>query len=81
MHVIMRYEIEQALVNGTLYVFRMQKRLLLLKPDLLAANLPPHTHTSGSLDVAQVPQEWNRKMKQYLGVEVEGDDKGCLQGQ
>lgn len=49
LHVILRFEIEKALIEGT-------------------------------LEAEQVPQVWNEKMKEYLGVETLGrDDKGCLQ--
>ncbi|MEF8802034.1 MAG: carboxypeptidase M32 [Halolamina sp.] len=34
---------------------------------------------SGDLDVADVPQEWNAKMDEYLGVVPETDTEGCLQ--
>ncbi len=33
----------------------------------------------GTLDVADVPAEWNRLYREYLGVEVTGDAVGCLQ--
>lgn len=33
----------------------------------------------GSIKVDDVPQVWNAKMKQYLGVEPESDAQGCLQ--
>jgi carboxypeptidase Taq len=33
----------------------------------------------GDLDVAEVPQVWNDKMAQYLGVRPETDAEGCLQ--
>ncbi|MGN0999169.1 MAG: carboxypeptidase M32 [Faecousia sp.] len=33
----------------------------------------------GTLAVADVPAEWNRLYKEYLGVEVPSDQKGCLQ--
>ena len=48
MHIILRYECEKALIDG-------------------------------SLDVVDLPQTWNQKMKEYLGIEVESDTKGCLQ--
>jgi len=34
---------------------------------------------SGDLDVADVPQVWNDKMEEYLGVRPESDSEGCLQ--
>lgn len=34
---------------------------------------------SGKLSVNDVPSLWNAKMKQYLGVDVPSDAKGCLQ--
>jgi len=34
---------------------------------------------SGDLDVADVPQVWNDKMEEYLGVRPETDAEGCLQ--
>ena len=47
MHIILRYECEKALIDG-------------------------------SLAVADLPRVWNQKMKDYLGIEVESDAKGCL---
>ncbi len=34
---------------------------------------------SGTLAVKDVPAEWNRLYKEYLGVDVPSDTKGCLQ--
>ncbi|WP_254537053.1 carboxypeptidase M32 [Halomarina litorea] len=34
---------------------------------------------SGDLDVADVPEAWNDKMEEYLGVRPETDSEGCLQ--
>jgi len=34
---------------------------------------------SGDLDVADVPEAWNAKMEEYLGVTPETDAEGCLQ--
>ena len=34
---------------------------------------------AGTLSVADVPAEWNRLYKEYLGVDVPDDAKGCLQ--
>ncbi|GGL34447.1 carboxypeptidase M32 [Halarchaeum grantii] len=34
---------------------------------------------SGDLDVADVPEVWNEKMDEYLGVRPETDAEGCLQ--
>ncbi|MFB6163568.1 MAG: carboxypeptidase M32, partial [Haloarculaceae archaeon] len=34
---------------------------------------------SGDLDVSEVPQVWNDKMEQYLGVRPDTDAEGCLQ--
>ncbi|KAK3828627.1 MAG: putative carboxypeptidase [Benniella sp.] len=48
MHVILRYEIEKALVEG-------------------------------DITVDQVPDVWNAKMKEYLGLDVDEDREGCLQ--
>ena len=48
MRIILRYECEKALIDG-------------------------------SLAVADLPRVWNQKMKDYLGIEVESDAKGCLQ--
>ena len=47
-HVLLRWELEQALFNG-------------------------------SLDIGDLPQAWNEKMRAYLGVVPESDRKGCLQ--
>ena len=48
MHVILRFELEQDIVNGR-------------------------------LDLSDVPQAWNAKMAEYLGVEVPDDARGALQ--
>ncbi|MFB6133642.1 MAG: carboxypeptidase M32 [Halanaeroarchaeum sp.] len=48
MHIVVRFEIERALV-------------------------------AGDLDVAEVPQVWNDKMEEYLGVRPETDREGALQ--
>jgi len=34
---------------------------------------------AGTLDIKDVPAEWNRLYKEYLNVEVPSDQKGCLQ--
>lgn len=34
---------------------------------------------SGSLDVADLPEAWNAKYREYLGIEVPDDARGCLQ--
>ncbi|MFB6151275.1 MAG: carboxypeptidase M32 [Haloarculaceae archaeon] len=34
---------------------------------------------AGDLDVAEVPQVWNDKTEEYLGVRPETDSEGCLQ--
>ncbi|HET9094229.1 MAG TPA: carboxypeptidase M32 [Solirubrobacteraceae bacterium] len=34
---------------------------------------------SGALDVADLPEAWNAKMSQYLGVEVASHDEGVMQ--
>ena len=34
---------------------------------------------AGTLEVADVPAEWNRLYKEYLGVDVPNDSQGCLQ--
>ena len=33
----------------------------------------------GTMAVSQVPGEWNRLYKEYLGVDVPDDRQGCLQ--
>lgn len=33
----------------------------------------------GDLKVSEVPEAWNSKMKQYLGLDVPSDAEGCLQ--
>jgi carboxypeptidase Taq len=48
LHVILRFEIEVAIIEG-------------------------------DLSVTEVPEAWNAKMKDLLGLEVPSDDKGCLQ--
>ncbi len=47
-HIMLRFEIEKALIEG-------------------------------SLDVKDVPDRWNEKVHEYLGIEVPSDAKGCLQ--
>jgi carboxypeptidase Taq len=48
MHIMVRFEIERALV-------------------------------SGQMSVKDVPREWNKRYKEYLGIEVPDDRRGCLQ--
>lgn len=49
LHVILRFDIEKALING-------------------------------DLSTAQIPEVWNEKMKEYLGISTEGNfTNGCLQ--
>ncbi|HSW90236.1 MAG TPA: carboxypeptidase M32 [Patescibacteria group bacterium] len=48
MHIIVRFEIESALIEGRLAVH-------------------------------DIPTEWNKKIKEYLGVDVPSDSLGCLQ--
>jgi carboxypeptidase Taq len=48
LHVMLRFEVERALVNGT-------------------------------LGVNDVPRTWNAKVKEYLGLDVPDDRRGCLQ--
>ncbi|EMA45852.1 carboxypeptidase M32 [Halococcus saccharolyticus] len=48
MHIVLRFEIERALIEG-------------------------------DLDVREVPQVWNDKMDEYLGIRPETDADGCLQ--
>ena len=48
LHIMVRYEIEKKLIDGT-------------------------------LEVKDVPAEWNRMYKEYLGVDVPSDTLGCLQ--
>jgi len=48
LHVLLRFEIEKALIEG-------------------------------SLKVKDVPEAWNEKMRDYLGIRPERDDEGCLQ--
>lgn len=47
-HIIIRFEIEKALIEG-------------------------------SLEVKDVPQVWNEKVREYLGIDVPSDSEGCLQ--
>ncbi len=35
--------------------------------------------TTGDLKVADLPGEWNRRFKDYFGIEVDKDPHGCLQ--
>ncbi|WP_276274576.1 carboxypeptidase M32 [Haladaptatus sp. QDMS2] len=48
MHIVLRFEIEQALIHG-------------------------------DIEVSEVPQVWNDKMEEYLGIRPETDAQGCLQ--
>ena len=48
LHIMVRYELEKRLIDGT-------------------------------LSVSELPCEWNRLYKEYLGVDVPSDTKGCLQ--
>ena len=48
LHIMIRYELEKAFVNG-------------------------------EITVDEVPTLWNKKYKEYLGVDVPDDEKGCLQ--
>ncbi|HIZ47863.1 MAG TPA: carboxypeptidase M32 [Candidatus Gemmiger excrementavium] len=48
LHIMVRYELEKAMIQGT-------------------------------LAVADLPAAWNAKYKEYLGVEVPDDARGCLQ--
>ena len=48
MHIVLRYEIEKALIHG-------------------------------DLDVEEVPDVWNEKMEEYLGIRPDTDAEGCLQ--
>lgn len=48
LHVMVRYEIEKALIGGT-------------------------------MEVKDIPENWNRLYKEYLGVDVPDDKHGCLQ--
>ena len=34
---------------------------------------------NGNISVDEIPELWNKKYKEYLGVDVPGDEKGCLQ--
>jgi carboxypeptidase Taq len=34
---------------------------------------------TGVLDVADVPEVWNQKYKDYLGIDIASDSQGCLQ--
>ncbi len=48
LHIIVRFEIEKALIEGT-------------------------------LDAKDIPEIWNEKMKQYIGITPKTDAEGCLQ--
>jgi len=48
MHIMIRFELERAILRG-------------------------------DLDVADIPEAWNAKYKDYLGVDVPDDARGCLQ--
>ncbi len=65
----------------------------LVRPSLIRTNadeLHYHYHIilrteleigliEGSLDVKDVPDKWNEKVREYLGIEVPSDAEGCLQ--
>jgi len=67
--------------------------LNIVKPDFIrveADELTYHMHIvlrfeaekamiTGELEVDDLPDFWNAKMKEYLGVDVPNDTKGCLQ--
>lgn len=69
------------------------KAINIVKPSLIrtsADELTYHTHVmirfeiekaliEGSIDVIDLPAEWNKKYKLYLGVDVPDDAKGVLQ--
>jgi carboxypeptidase Taq len=38
-----------------------------------------HEFVSGDLEVSEIPQAWNDKMENYLGVRPDTDSEGCLQ--
>ncbi len=48
MHIIIRFELEKALIEGT-------------------------------LKAKDIPEAWNEKMREYLGIEPKSDAEGCLQ--
>jgi carboxypeptidase Taq len=48
LHIMLRFEIERALLNG-------------------------------DIAVKDIPGEWNKRFKDYLGIEVDKDSNGCLQ--
>lgn len=48
LHVMLRFEIERAMLRG-------------------------------ELEVVDIPGEWNRRFKEYFGIEVDKDSNGCLQ--
>jgi carboxypeptidase Taq len=65
----------------------------LVQPDLIRVEADEATYNlhimvrfelervlmSGELDVADLPHEWNRRYKEYLGVDVPDDARGCMQ--
>ncbi len=74
-------------------VIDFYKAINVVKPSLIrtsADELTYHTHVmirfeiekaliEGSIEVTDLPSVWNRKYKEYLGVDVPDDTKGVLQ--
>ncbi|MBR1810174.1 MAG: hypothetical protein IJ766_00810 [Clostridia bacterium] len=38
-----------------------------------------HSGIGGEIGVDEIPALWNKKYKEYLGVDVPNDEEGCLQ--
>lgn len=88
MHIILRYEMERALIRGDLAVEDVSTVAcfpLLHSPNACCQGITPRVACgacrlfSHTLSQPQVPEVWNAKMEEYLGVTPANDAQGCLQ--
>jgi Zn-dependent M32 family carboxypeptidase len=88
MHIILRYEMERALIRGDLAVEDVSTVacfLLLQSPNTCCQGVTLCVACgacrlfSYTLSQPQVPKVWNAKMEEYLGVTPANDAQGCLQ--
>lgn len=81
MHIILRYEMERALIRGDLAVEDVSPGHC--RPNGSAGNRNSTCRAALQANkvthLAQVPKVWNAKMAEYLGVTPENDAQGCLQ--
>jgi len=78
---------------GGVNVLDFYKSINLVKPSLIRTNadeLTYHFHIlirfeleqgliGGEIEVEDIPKEWNRLYKEYLGIDVPNNAEGCLQ--